>query len=520
MMSPGNRQDHPKQTQSSGAGNTPPNIILITLDAINYGLFVSNLENLPHMRELKDNSVFFENAFSIGPSTPFSFPGIIGGIYPYHFGIGIDKNIETIDGILKDYGYHTAFINESNSVISPFFGYCKNIDYQQHFLNLSHAEADRKLEDTFLKRRDDKIPEDHWKQAPLIIERLYRKLPSRRIKNCARFLYSIFKFPRFYLTKNTESFQQRRKLYHQFRSEILRFINERFESPQFLWIHTIINHLPYFPPEDSDKFSVREINYLNYRALSGPVTRRLCEKLKLLYIESLKRTDELVGDVIGALRDNDMLDNTILVITSDHGEEFMEEGYFGHEPESSSDGVLRVPLMFHCPSIFRNKSISTPVSTIDIFPTVCDLLGLRVPNTNRGVSLKATLLGESENRGYDQRFRQRAFFSEAWTRGGLLDRKPGHWSQRKIFTVRKGGHKLKVVQQHKGKDKITESLDLVDWVNNERLDVKSSGTVVEELKTLLHRHIHEGEVFAAEIRCKTEKQRIKKALGRLVNRQP
>ena len=82
-----------------------PSVILITLDAFNYELFVSNLENLPHMRELKDNSVFFENTFSIGPSTPFSFPGIIGGVYPYHFGIGIDKNVKTIDSVLKDYGY-------------------------------------------------------------------------------------------------------------------------------------------------------------------------------------------------------------------------------------------------------------------------------------------------------------------------------------------------------------------------------------------------------------------------------
>ena len=104
-----------------------PNVILITLDAINYELFARNLESLPHTRELKGNSVFFENAFSIGPSTSFSFPGIIGGVYPYHFGIGIDSNIKTIDSILKDSGYHTAFINESNALLTPFFGYGKKV---------------------------------------------------------------------------------------------------------------------------------------------------------------------------------------------------------------------------------------------------------------------------------------------------------------------------------------------------------------------------------------------------------
>ena len=109
------------------------------------------------MKELKNKCVFFENAFSIGPATFFSFPGIIGGVYPYHFGIGMDKNIKAIDDVLKDYGYTTALINESNALLTPFFGYGKNIDYQKHFLNLSHADVDRRLGDTFLKGEGNKI---------------------------------------------------------------------------------------------------------------------------------------------------------------------------------------------------------------------------------------------------------------------------------------------------------------------------------------------------------------------------
>ena len=114
--------------------NVVPNVILITLDAFNHDIFVSNLENLPNLKKFKNESVFFENAFSIGPSTFFSFPGIIGGVYPYHFGIGIDKNIQTIGSILKDIGYNTALINESNALLTPFFGYGKNIDYQTKIL--------------------------------------------------------------------------------------------------------------------------------------------------------------------------------------------------------------------------------------------------------------------------------------------------------------------------------------------------------------------------------------------------
>ena len=51
----------------------PPNVILITLDAFNYDLFVDNLDILPNLKALKSESVFMENAFSVGASTFFAF---------------------------------------------------------------------------------------------------------------------------------------------------------------------------------------------------------------------------------------------------------------------------------------------------------------------------------------------------------------------------------------------------------------------------------------------------------------
>ena len=514
-MMPENNQDISKSSApKANKENTLPNVILITLDAFNYELFAKNLEILPNMKELKNKCVFFENAFSIGPATFFSFPGIIGGVYPYHFGVGINKNIKAIDDILKDYGYNTAVINESNALLTPFFGYGKNIDYQKHFLDLSNVDVDRRLEDTFLKGGDNKIPRDHLKQAR-IIERFYKRLNNKWIKNYGKYIFNIFKFLKLYLIDTTENFKERKKLYDAFRNEILDFIDKRFERPQFLWIHTIVNHLPYSPPENSDKFSVNEVNYLNYRGLSGLVNHRICEKLKLLYIESMKSTDKLIGDIIDALRINNLLDDTILVITADHGEEFMEEGYFGHAPESSSDRLLNVPLMFYCPNMLKHKSISVPVSTIDILPTISDLLGLRMPNSNRGISLKEILLDMPEDSKEYQKFWQRPIYSEAWDTEGLLDRNPGYKSDKKIFTVRKGQYKLKIIQERKNENTIMEKFDLVNWINNEKLDIKSNNQIFEELRHMLYHHIYIEGGFARYIRNKSEKQRIKKALSKI-----
>ena len=495
--------------------NTLPSVILITLDDFSYEIFVENLEMLPNMKELKNESVFFENAFSIGPMTFYAFPGIIGSVYPYHFGIGIDKNIKAIDGILKDYGYNTAFINESCALLTPFFGYGKNIDYQKHFLNLSHVDVDKRLENTFI---GDKIVEDRALKRADIIQKIYHNLDNEWLKKCGKYFFSIYKFLRLCLTDNTESFQERKKLYFGFQNEILEFINERFERPQFLWIHTIVNHRPYLPLENSDKFSVNEIDYLNYRALSWLVNHRICKKLKLLYIESMKRTDKLIGAIIDALRTNNLLNSTILVITADHGDEFMEEGYYGHSYESSSDRLLKVPLMFYSPNMLKPKSISVPVSTIDILPTICDLLGLRIPDSCRGASLKEILLDTPEESKENQKLWQRPIYSEGWATEGLLDRTPGHKSNEKVFTIRKGPYKLKVIQKRKNANTIMEKFDLVNWVSNEKLDIKSNNQILEELRHLLYSHIHEEAVFAKFVRDKAEKQRIKKALNKMWNK--
>lgn len=497
--------------------NNLPNVILITLDAFNYELFVENLEVLPNLKALKSGGAFFENAFSIGPSTSFSFPGIMAGVYPYHFGIGIDRNIKAIDEVLKDCGYHTAVINEANALLTPYFGYCRGIDYQKHFLNLSHAGVDRKLAETFLKGKGGKDTRKPLRFEYLMI-RLDKKFGNSWIKKCGRYCFRLWNFLRLYLGNNTESFEERKKLYDEFRDGILRFIGERFESPQFVWIHTIANHLPYFPPENSDEFDISEVNYLNYRGLSAFVNHKVCGKLKRLHAESMKTTDRLIGDILDALKVNGRLDNSIIVLTADHGEEFMEEGYFGHSPESSSDRILHVPLIFYALNILQPKTISVPVSTIDIVPTICDLLGLSIPDSTRGISLKGILLCLSEDWEEDREFWERPIFSEAWGTEGLLDRNPGYRSDKRIFTVRKSQYKLRVIQQTKNENTIREEFCLSNWTNNEKLDAKSNSQILEELNRLLYEHIYVEGAFARYIRCGAEKQRIKKALGRMRNK--
>lgn len=500
-------------SQDKTEKNPKKNVILITLDDFSYKIFSENIEMFPNMRNIVNNFASFENAFSVGSATFYAFPGIIGGIYPYNFGIGIDKNIKPIDDILKEYGYNTALINEANALLTPFFGYARNMDYQNHFLNLSHADVDRRLEDSFIG--DDDFVEDRELKIFSYIREIYYNVDNELVKKGGKIFFGIFKFIRLYLSNNSECFEEREKLYSSFHSDILNFISEKFKQPQFLWIHTIINHQPYFPVQDTEKFTLNQINYLNYRAVSWLVSPQICKKLKILYIESMRRTDELLGDIFTTLESNNLLNNTIIVITADHGEEFMEEGYSGHSFESSSDRLLNVPLMFFSPGMINEKKVTVPVSTIDIIPTLLDLLDLNIPNNFRGVSLKELLINEPKPRQEDQRFLQRPIFSEGWTTKGLLDRNPGWSSKKRVFTVRKGQYKLKITQKREGKEKIIEMFELSNWVNGERLDLVENNQIFEELQHLIYNHIYEEGLFAKSIRRRSEKQTINKRLDRI-----
>ena len=125
-----NNQDVLKEPKLvSLSTDTQLNVILITLDDFSFELFSENLDSLPNLKALKSQSASFDNAFSIGPTTFFSFPGIIASVYPYHFGIGIDKNSRAIDEVLKCCGYNTAQINECNVLLTPYFGYGLHTDY-------------------------------------------------------------------------------------------------------------------------------------------------------------------------------------------------------------------------------------------------------------------------------------------------------------------------------------------------------------------------------------------------------
>jgi arylsulfatase A-like enzyme len=93
-----------------------------------------------------------------------------------------------------------------------------------------------------------------------------------------------------------------------------------------------------------------------------------------LYDGEIRYTDTTIGMLLSAFKAAGRLENTIVVVTADHGEEFLEHGHKGHN-QSLYQEVLRVPMVFSWPGKIAREQVTTPVSIVDIAPTLLSLVG-------------------------------------------------------------------------------------------------------------------------------------------------
>lgn len=118
------------------------------------------------------------------------------------------------------------------------------------------------------------------------------------------------------------------------------------------------------------------------------------ENLIADYDSEIAHADSYVGRIIDTLKEEELYDDTIFVITSDHGEAFNEHDYYFHG-QTLYNTVLNVPLLIRVPGWF-SMDIDGPVSVVDIPPTLLDLLGLNIPGEYDGQVLTDVLLGRDD----------------------------------------------------------------------------------------------------------------------------
>ncbi len=126
-----------------------------------------------------------------------------------------------------------------------------------------------------------------------------------------------------------------------------------------------------------------------------------------LYDAQIRQLDAELGRFLAALRQRGVLDDTLLVVTSDHGEEFGEHGRWEHFITTYEESI-RVPLILRGPGLPAGVRVEAPVSLVDVVPTILALAGAEAPGEVDGSSLRPLWSG-----GSDAAFRERLLFGEA-----------------------------------------------------------------------------------------------------------
>ncbi len=114
--------------------------------------------------------------------------------------------------------------------------------------------------------------------------------------------------------------------------------------------------------------------------------------LRRLYLAEVERVDEKVGNLMRALDAAGLRETSYVVFTSDHGEGFGEHGEFLHGVSFYNE-VVRVPLIMAGPGIARERRVRTPVSLVDLMPTLRDVLKVACLHDPQGRSLLPLLRG-------------------------------------------------------------------------------------------------------------------------------
>lgn len=306
-----------------------------TLRADHLGAYGYERDTSPVFDRLAQRAVLFERALVQYPSTLTSHMSIFTGLYPQEHQVlppsgVLSADVETLPERFRAHGFRTAGHTEGGFVAGGF-------GFRRGFEQFTDAEyqADTDIERTF--------------------ERGLEFL--RRLALADRF---------------------------------------------FLFLHTYSVHDPYLPPtayralfwpgEPPDVFASTGENLHRVNRGELQATPRDVQYFRAQYDASIRYADEVLGRFVDELESLGLLADTTLVVTSDHGEEFLEHGKLAHTqvyPE-----CVWVPLLIVHPRMRSARRVARVVETVDLAPTLYQLAGLPAAGDLSGESLMRDLWAE------------------------------------------------------------------------------------------------------------------------------
>jgi len=271
----------------------------------------------------------------------------------------------TVAQVLKEHGYHTAAFH-TNPWVSSLFGYKKGFD-------------------TF----DDGIQK--WRVESLLSKP--KELAERMIGTTGRFFQVL---SRIYAVLLATYFISKAEVLNKKAISWLHGNPNNF----FLWIHYMDCHEPYLPSQGiPSPFKREHIGKLFRKTSNHPrsLSPGKLNELIHLYDSKVSYVDEMIGSLLRILRTSNILDNTFVIVTADHGQQLGEHGSVGHGGWLY-DELIYVRLIITGPGL-ESEVIGQQVSLLDLAPTILDMLKIEKPQAFLGNSLLPLISGNRARAG-------------------------------------------------------------------------------------------------------------------------
>ncbi len=364
-----------------------PNIILISFDdcrADRLGIAGYKKNLTPFLDSLAREGAYFPRAFATGSGSPQSFVGTMTSTYPLDYGgfSFIDKPRVLVSEALHKAGYKTIAVH-SAAYMSDYFGYNRGWDvfnYLSHFKDGGTMAGIRKETVQAKILRRIRATRRWFKErlpffSPVFVFFEKAILLLRKIANDAKDFT-----PPFFLG-------------NEINYEIKKLLPQRPPQPLFLWVHYMDVHEPlgFFWRNGQGlwkklKYHMGDIALFLFG--EAPRLNRIFKSLyEELYDASLRSVDGHIGGMVHYLKSRGILEeDDVLVVLSDHGEEFFEKGAFGHEQRPFNVN-LNIPLIVRSPKRVEAEVCAYPVSLIDVSPTIAEFACAEKPKTWKGRNL-------------------------------------------------------------------------------------------------------------------------------------
>lgn len=326
-------------------------VILITVDSLradHLSCLGYNKPTTPNIDALARKGTLFSQAFSNGGGSATSFPSIMTSTYAsmnirsnsYNaFWIKLAKKWSTIAEVLKNAGFSTAAFKNFKDDLCSIFGYNRGFDSFEESIHFNDT----------------------------IIDEMYRKIRYLRGYKYIR-ANKISQQALSWCSKTREDF--------------------------FLWLHYMDVHLPYNPKDISLLDRIKAIKLGEKINNPDQLSKTEIQTLMKFYDAEIKYLDIQIGELLSELKKIGITpDDTLFLLLSDHGDQFMEHEELGHG--RLYDEVLHVPLIICGPDIKRNTIIQDKVSLLDVAPTITHLLDIEKVDTFCGTNLLPLIDGEN-----------------------------------------------------------------------------------------------------------------------------